>query len=857
MKSPGISIAGMHRSRTSMMAELLKRCGLELGDEANLVPPSYANEAGYWEDRRFVELNEKVLAAVGGAWDSVPQLHAAGAELWRRDKSLSSLTRQGKRLLSSLPTGRPSGWKDPRNTITLPFWFTVAPSLKVVVCLRNPLEVALSLQRIGAVRSNADGLKLWKTYNAQVMLDAPPDRRIITHTSQYFADPLPELRRVAQFAGLNVADRLVRSALKGIRTDLCHSQFCDCELREFGADDELIDLYDRMCAEASWSPLECRRVRARSVRELREVQRQSTDIKFGDGDTEPTQYANATNDSAQQGRATIAAMREEFHSIISAKEAEMQRAQEQHLMREDDLHASLYDLYELVADGSDAEALAYRREVRRIREIVRTEVPRNATIAVISRGDPQLLLLYGRKTCHYPQNDDGSYAEYPPTTSLSAIAHLEFVRARGADFLLVPATELWWLDQYSGFDRHLRQRYRLVNHDEDACLIFDLRDPELHADVSQWEVLNRALTASEGDAARDVAVLDWNTGLDLGAHFPGRHIFSPLSFGETLPYLDSSIDIVVVSEPILPARIEEARRVASIAMVDCQLDEGASPRVEWKTRPHASLPTFSLLIAAQWTGRRDPDCLPTIQSTVPRDIDGEILVIGNDEQSGSLLDWSRADSRVTAIRADPETSFAEVCNRVAAQATGEILILIHPETLLLHRWLQPLLHVFSAYPDAGVVGGKLLSAQGRLRHAGGIVFADGVVAGIGDGDFQVQAPIYSFVRAVDCCSVAMLATRRSVFGDVGGFSEVFPSGSYLAADYSWRVLDRAFRSYFQPESIGIFLDTSEETNGDTRRAFAKTWRSRLESQPARPNNIERSFWQALPLGGSELGRVET
>src|SRR5258706_12775846 len=101
-KTAGVSVAGMHRSGTSMVTALLMRCGLALGDDADLIQPSYANEAGYWENRGFVELNEQVLAATGGAWDRVPRFPPAKSRLWKKD-ALVTLAAQATSLQAAFP----------------------------------------------------------------------------------------------------------------------------------------------------------------------------------------------------------------------------------------------------------------------------------------------------------------------------------------------------------------------------------------------------------------------------------------------------------------------------------------------------------------------------------------------------------------------------------------------------------------------------------------------------------------------------------------------------------------------------------------------------------------------------------
>jgi hypothetical protein len=157
------------------------------------------------------------------------------------------------------------------------------------------------------------------------------------------------------------------------------------------------------------------------------------------------------------------------------------------LSRGDEVQARVYDLQLAtavrLADGNATKQIAYQQAIRRIREVVRTAVPRNATVIVVSKGDDELLNLYGREAWHFPQTEEGTYAGHHPPNSTAAIIHLEVLRARGGDYLLFPETALWWLDhpQYSGFRQHLEQRYRAVVRQEDTCVIFALREPAVSA----------------------------------------------------------------------------------------------------------------------------------------------------------------------------------------------------------------------------------------------------------------------------------------------------------------------------------------------------------------------------------------
>ncbi len=94
-------------------------------------------------------------------------------------------------------------------------------------------------------------------------------------------------------------------------------------------------------------------------------------------------------------------------------------------------------------------------------------------MAVISKGDNQLLHLNGRTGWHLPQGPGGTYAGFHPPDSGAAIEELEKLRANGADYLLVPNTGFWWLEYYQEFTRHLDTAYLKVWSTK-HCLLYQL-----------------------------------------------------------------------------------------------------------------------------------------------------------------------------------------------------------------------------------------------------------------------------------------------------------------------------------------------------------------------------------------------
>jgi hypothetical protein len=137
----------MHRSGTSLATRALMLLGVSLGDDGALLPPGRDNPAGYWESRAISELDDVLLAHLGGSWDQPPVLDPG----WEANADLDSWRdKAAEALATTFGPHEPAtsdwiGWKDPRLSILLPFWRTVTTVDTTIVLVRDPDEVASSL----------------------------------------------------------------------------------------------------------------------------------------------------------------------------------------------------------------------------------------------------------------------------------------------------------------------------------------------------------------------------------------------------------------------------------------------------------------------------------------------------------------------------------------------------------------------------------------------------------------------------------------------------------------------------------------------------------------------------------------
>ena len=109
----------------------------------------------------------------------------------------------------------------------------------------------------------------------------------------------------------------------------------------------------------------------------------------------------------------------------------------------------------------------------RIRAVAREGLHPGAVVAVVSRGDDELLRLDGISAWHFPQIEDGTFAGYYPSDGVDAVRQVKLIRAKGADYILFPQTSFWWLDYYGDLKSHLEANCRLVSR-SDTCIVFAL-----------------------------------------------------------------------------------------------------------------------------------------------------------------------------------------------------------------------------------------------------------------------------------------------------------------------------------------------------------------------------------------------
>ena len=203
-----VCVLGMHRSGTSLAMRLLNVVGIDVGPEESLVAAGPANPQGFWEHGGIVRLNQQLLKWLGGACLRPPNPSSG----WELAHELDVLRTRARQLLQEDFGGLARwGWKDPRSCITLPFWRTVVSPTHYVLCVRDPRDVARSLEHRDRLTA-ASALHAWALHmRSAILLTAEENRLCLTYEA-VVANPTRDLRRLTTFLGLPLTDEGLHDA---------------------------------------------------------------------------------------------------------------------------------------------------------------------------------------------------------------------------------------------------------------------------------------------------------------------------------------------------------------------------------------------------------------------------------------------------------------------------------------------------------------------------------------------------------------------------------------------------------------------------------------------------------------------
>lgn len=177
----------------------------------------------------------------------------------------------------------------------------------------------------------------------------------------------------------------------------------------------------------------------------------------------------------------------------------------------------------------------------------------------------------------------------------------------------------------------------------------------------------------------------------------------------------------------------------------------------------------------------------------------EVIVV-DDASSDETATLEEIVSGITVLHNAEPQRFIRACNAGVAKARGQYVVLLNNDVEVTSGWLDQLIDGFSRFDGVGAVGSKLLYPTGELQDAGGMVWGTGNPWNYGNRQ-NPWAPQFSYARQVDYLSGAALMTTRDIWDEVGGLSSYLEPMYFEDTDFSFKVRDAGYKTFFIPSSI--------------------------------------------------------
>jgi Sulfotransferase family len=206
-RRPIVLVVGMHRSGTSLCSHILSALGVDMADK--IAGPGNAsvtadNPRGHWERWEIVAFHDRILGLFNR--DYWGRFHDFALPVaWWADPRVAQIRREIVAFLEKRMGDGYFGLKDPRMVRLMPVWHQIFNELKlapkVVLCLRNPAQVARSLHARDGVDPKI-GEYRWLIHLVDFFRYAHSFDFCTVEYEEWFSDPSANFEKLQKFVDL-------------------------------------------------------------------------------------------------------------------------------------------------------------------------------------------------------------------------------------------------------------------------------------------------------------------------------------------------------------------------------------------------------------------------------------------------------------------------------------------------------------------------------------------------------------------------------------------------------------------------------------------------------------------------------
>lgn len=217
---------------------------------------------------------------------------------------------------------------------------------------------------------------------------------------------------------------------------------------------------------------------------------------------------------------------------------------------------------------------------------------------------------------------------------------------------------------------------------------------------------------------------------------------------------------------------------------------------------------ISILIVNYNTSELLINCIKSIYERT-NSVEFEIIVVDNHSSDDSVYKVRKVFPKVRIIENNQNIGFAKANNQAINESTGEVILLLNSDTIVLDGAIEKSFRFLRDHPDAGVVGCKLMNPDRSLQPS--CRSYPSILNYLSESFFLYKlfpkSQIFGrpFMTFLDCSSIvnvdvvsgAFMMIKRDVLDHVGLLDDGFFMYSE-EIDFCYRVRKNGWQIYYYP-----------------------------------------------------------
>lgn len=217
---------------------------------------------------------------------------------------------------------------------------------------------------------------------------------------------------------------------------------------------------------------------------------------------------------------------------------------------------------------------------------------------------------------------------------------------------------------------------------------------------------------------------------------------------------------------------------------------------------------FSIVVVSLNGEKALPMCMEALFKTEYQKY--EVILVDNGSSDNTSAVVKNGWKDVKIIRSPKNLGFAGGNNLGIKASRGDWVVLLNDDTEVDPDWLNAFDKAIRKFPDAGILGCKLLYPDRKtIQHAGGYIDPNGLTHHYGYGEEDKGQ--HNEIRECAYVTGAAFAINRALINKIGGLDDAFFPIYFEEVDFCRRAHKAGFKTLYVPEAVVIHHESRTTT----------------------------------------------